>query len=89
MRGTMKQTAVEWMANEFLYLDNEFYMKLIDKNEYQVRRKQITEQAKEMEKEQIEIAFFQGDLFAVDYFDADKPNQDCSENYYNKTFKSE
>jgi hypothetical protein len=50
----MQQTATEWMANELLYLDNEYDMKLIDKNEYQARRKQIIEQAKEMEKEQSE-----------------------------------
>lgn len=49
----MKQTAVEWMANELLHLDHELDMKLIDKNEYQARRKKVTEQAKEMEKEQI------------------------------------
>ena len=47
----MKQTAVEWLANELLHLDNEFDMNLIDKNEYQKRRKQIIEQAKAMEKE--------------------------------------
>ena len=48
----MKQTAVNWMANELLYLDNEYDMKLIDKNEYQAKRKQIIDQAKAMEKEQ-------------------------------------
>lgn len=49
----MKQTAVEWLVNELLYLDNEFDMKLIDKNEYQARRKKVTEQAKAMEEEQL------------------------------------
>ena len=72
----MKQTAVEWMANELLYLDNEYDMKLIDKNEYQARRKQIIDQAKAMEKEQI--------IDARDALFNGTPEQ-----YYNKTFKSE
>ena len=49
----MKQTAVEWLTNELLYLDNEFDMSIIDKNEYKKMRKKIVEQAKAMEKEQI------------------------------------
>jgi hypothetical protein len=44
------ETAVEFMASELLYLDNEYDMKLINKNEYQAKRKEIIEQAKEMEK---------------------------------------
>jgi hypothetical protein len=44
------KTAVEFMASELLYLDNEYNMKLINKNEYQAKRKEIIEQAKEMEK---------------------------------------
>jgi hypothetical protein len=44
-------------------------------------------QAKEIEKEQIKSAFTQGDLFAEDYFNTEKPNIDCAENYYNETFK--
>ena len=47
------KTAVDFMASELLYLDNEYDMKLINKNEYQAKRKEIIEQAKEMEKEQI------------------------------------
>jgi hypothetical protein len=74
MERTMKQTAVEWLREK---LWKEFNFSFSDN---------ILEQAKEMEKEQIESAFTQGELFAVDYFDADKPNEDCSKNYYNKTF---
>ena len=48
----------------------------------------LKEQAKEMEREQIKSAFTKGDLFAEDYFYPEKPNIDCSENYYNETFKS-
>ena len=79
----MKQTAVKWMANELLHLDHEFDMKLIDKNEYQTRRKQVTKQAKEMEKEQIIKAVIFGDERGIisTYLTA--------EQYYNETFKSE
>jgi len=69
----MKQTAVEWLV-EMLDLPPNNY---------------LIEQAKALEKEQIEIAFFKGDLFAEDYFDADNPTKDVSENYYNKTYKQQ
>jgi hypothetical protein len=65
--------------DELLHLDNEFEMKLIDKNEYQARRKQVIEQSKEMEEEQImktrQDIYVSGDL--------------NNEQYYNQTFKSE
>jgi hypothetical protein len=78
----MEQTATEWMANELLYLDNEYDMKLIDKNEYQARRKQIIEQAKEMEKEQHKKTWSEG-MFC------ETGDIQAFEQYYNKTFKSE
>jgi hypothetical protein len=72
------KTAVEWFANELLYLENEYDMKLINKNEYQAKRKEIIDQAKEMEKEQII-------KFANDYLDDDADL--TAEQYYNETFK--
>jgi hypothetical protein len=84
----MKQTAVKWMANELLHLDHEFDMKLIDKNEYQARRKQVTEQAKEMEKMQHQETFNQARLAKI--FEKDMPPVwDSWYQYYNITFKSE
>jgi hypothetical protein len=71
----MKQTAVEWLVEQICGDHTEQWQKEI-------------EQAKEMEKEQIEIAFFKGDLFAEDYFDADNPTKDVSENYYKQTYES-
>jgi hypothetical protein len=68
----MKQTALEWLYEEFTktnYLtEDEFYM--------------IFNQAKEMEKEQIIDAYYQGDA------DSDNIHVDA-EQYYNETFKSE
>lgn len=75
----MKKTAVKWMANELLHLDHEFDMKLIDKNEYQARRKKVTNQAKEMEKEQICDAW---------YNSLTKGDFNSALEYYNETFKS-
>ena len=75
------KTAIEWLLEN---LNSEPY----SEEEFNYNR-DCWDKALEMEKEQIESAFTQGELFAVDYFDADKPNKDCSENYYNKTFKSE
>ena len=77
----MKQTAVEWLLenlNSEPYSEEEFNY-----------NSDCWDKALDMEREQIESAFTQGELFAVDYFDADKPNEECSKNYYNQTFKSE
>jgi hypothetical protein len=74
----MKQTAVELLVEEI----NKLTGLSISMDE------PCVEQAKEMEKEQIKSAFTKGDLFAEDYFYPEKPNIDCSENYYNETFKS-
>lgn len=74
----MKQTAVEWLVNEILMPEyGNIPEWVIDK----------VNEAKAMEKEQIETAFSKGEFFATDYFDADKPNEECSKNYYNQTFK--
>jgi hypothetical protein len=74
-------TAVEWLEQEFVKLESTIGV--------HGQMYELLEQAKEMEKEQIMNAFTQGDLFAEDYFNAEKPNIDCAENYYNETFKSE
>ena len=74
----MKQTAVEWLVKQ-----------LNKQNFAQVVTDEEIKQAKEMEKEQIKSAFTKGDLFAEDYFYPEKPNVDCSENYYNETFKQQ
>ena len=73
------KTAVEWFANELLYLENEYDMKLINKNEYQAKRKELLKQAKEMEKEQIMQAFANGKFY----------DKNWAHRYYNETFKSE
>jgi hypothetical protein len=71
----MKETAVEWLVDELILEGFNVPKVFYDK-------------AKEMEKEQIKSAFTKGDLFAEDYFYPEKPNVDCSENYYKQTYES-
>ena len=80
------KTAVKWFANELLYLENEYDMKLINKNEYQAKRKELLKQAKEMEKEQMKRA-----CIRTEYEDKAWQNlmEKQFEQYYNETFKSE
>jgi hypothetical protein len=73
------KTAVEWLAEKMLYIDNEYDMKLITKSEYQAKRRDIVNQAKEMEKEQIMQAFANGKFY----------DKNWAHRYYNETFKSE
>jgi hypothetical protein len=47
----MKQTAVEWLSEQLLNLDIEFDSILINRANYWVKRNNILEKAKEMEKE--------------------------------------
>jgi hypothetical protein len=75
------KTAVEWLLEN---LNSEPY----SEEEFNYNH-DCWDKALEMEKEQIEIAFFKGDLFAEDYFDADNPTKDVGENYYNETFKKQ
>ena len=65
----MKQTAVDWLVEMW------------DKNQRFLNPKQIIEQAKAMEKEQIIKAFNEGTFSEMEKIDA--------EQYYNQTFKSE
>jgi hypothetical protein len=70
-----KQTAVEWLFEQFENGDM-----------YNVEDAQrIKHQALVMEKEQIESAFTQVDLFSSDYFDG---KNITSENYYNETYNN-
>ena len=82
----MKQTAVEWLCNEWLYIDQEFDMKLIDKKTYWERLKSVQEQAKEMEKEQMKNACIQHQYENKAF---QKLLEKQFEQYYKETFKSE
>ena len=68
----MKQTAVEWLVDQ-IFNDVDLKDSIL---------KLAIQQAKEMEKEQIMDAYYQGDA------DSDNIHVDA-EDYYNETFKSE
>lgn len=82
-------TAVEWLINEWLYLDQQFDMCLIDRNIYWDKLRQIQEQAKEMDKEQVVDAFFQGVDRESDGHGVMYLSRKDAEQYYNEKFKSE
>ena len=63
----MKQTAVEWLRKELL------------KRDMDISIKDLFEQAKEMERQEIIDAYNEADTFPQSYHNA--------ENYYNKNFK--
>ena len=65
-----EQTAVEWLFEELYNKDTI--------NDYTIR---VFEEAKEMEKEQIETAFEEGMFHHT--------NGLCPDEYYNETFKSQ
>lgn len=67
----MKQTAVEWLVEQ---IKNNVHNTI---EEFEL----IVEQAKEMEKEQIEKTFEEGMFHHI--------NGLCPDEYYNETFKSE
>lgn len=70
-----KITAVEFIYHYMMY--NEYYIgnDLIE----------AVEQAKKIEKEQIESAFRNGECPA-DYYNPENPHIDPSENFYNETY---
>ena len=75
----MNQTAVEWLANSIINLEERLRLKEINLNDFIEEKDLLVEQAKEMEREQIENAFNYGQIDLG--MEADE--------YYNQTFKSE
>jgi hypothetical protein len=73
-----KQTAVEWLVNTIN--DKIDYIPI----KYWDNIRIIIEQAKEMEKEQIETAWIAGKEFGCTFEDPE-----TAEQYYNETYKSQ
>ena len=74
----MKQTAVEWYVEAVEELNQRCLDGSLSWFEFSDEKKKLYEQAKEMEKEQIELAHIDGGK-----------NQRTAVKYYNETFKSE
>jgi hypothetical protein len=89
MENNKKQTAVEWLVVEAMKLFTQAMTGTLNEDTLEDDISTIITKAKAMEREQIKSAFTKGDLFAEDYFYPEKPNVDCSENYYNETFNNE
>jgi len=73
-----QQTAVVWLLENLItepHTEKDF-----EHNE------NCWDKAELMEKEQIKLAFTQGELFSGDFYDPNNPKVDCSENYYNETY---
>ena len=79
----MKQTAVEWLVPKILELNLQLSLRRISQRNCELEILRLFEQAKAMEKEQIMDAWNNGIQWEWD------PNIRNSEEYYNKTFKSE
>lgn len=83
----MKQTAVEWLYDEIIMLEEKLRIKEININNFMDAKDELVNRCLAMEKEQIRDAFNQGMNNSVDYFIPFLNSNDESEEYYNKTFK--
>jgi hypothetical protein len=77
---TENQSAVDFLINQWLYLDTEFEMGLMVKNSYSQILRELQAQSKEMFEKQIINAY---------YVNCDVNTIQTGEQYYNETFKSE
>jgi hypothetical protein len=73
----MKQTAVEWLIEQ---LENVDYNPL-EKGGYDTAKKRIIEQAKAMEKEQIQTAYLNGVMHPLEMEATKQAEQHYNENY--------
>jgi hypothetical protein len=81
------KTAVEWLNKQLQIMDSKSYNNLIQIKIGRNNYREIIQQAKEMEKEQIMDAWLEGNSTECD---ADKFAQIMEmEQYYTETFKSE
>jgi hypothetical protein len=76
----MKQTAVEWLAEQLQIMDSKSYNNLIQIEMGRDNYREIIKQAKEMEKEQIKDA-------CLKWYDSS--NDNAGEQYYKETFNNE
>jgi aspartate ammonia-lyase len=77
-----QQTAVEWLIEQ-LQKTRDYQRVINEVNQSGSSVRDVIDEAKEMEKQQIKSAFNIGELMAHDYFYG---NYECAENYYNETY---
>jgi len=81
MTNNKQQTAVEWLAEQMEILHYEYWAEHISKDEKNQRLKQLKEKAKEMEKERIIDAHYEGQCNQTEGY----PLQ-IAEQYYKQTY---
>jgi hypothetical protein len=90
-QNKMKQTAVEWLVEQLTEVDYGCINKTFLQNNNSLaghKLRELLEQAKEMEKEQIQDAHIEGQR-VFDKYPHTQWTNDQAESYYNETFKSE
>ena len=75
-------TAVEWLADEIIMLEEKLRLEEININDFMDAKDELVSKALEMEKEQIVTAHYQG-------YRNNIGATEVSEQYYKQTFKSE
>jgi hypothetical protein len=83
MAEIIKQTAVEWFANESWQLKVQLDNQEISVDEYAVAYVRLLYKAKEMEKEQIINSFWNGDNTDCT---SEQNIEEFAEQYYNETY---
>jgi hypothetical protein len=83
MTNNKQQTAVDWFAIEIGKLFAQYHARKINIIEFHLKRFELEEQAKEMEKEQIITAWGYGWL---NDYKSDDDVKDSAEQYYNETY---
>jgi hypothetical protein len=81
------KTAVEWYNEQLNLYGDMAFNKEISLGQYHIKKQELLEQAKEMEKEQIRIAYMEGAFEKMRHLDGKEFMMPTE--YYNETFKSE
>jgi len=78
------KTAIEWLDEQLQIMDSKSFNNLIQIEMGRDNYKQVIEEAKEMEKQQIIDAHFKGQREDIDFINEAEQE---AEQYYNETFK--
>jgi hypothetical protein len=85
MNNKTKQSSVEYYAKQLEILADKVFKIGLTLDEFHIKKHELLNQAKKMEKEQIIDAFEQGENNSVDYFNPENIIKE-SEQYYNETY---
>jgi uncharacterized coiled-coil protein SlyX len=80
----MKATAVEWLANRIIELEERLRHKEINLNDFMDLKDELVEQAKEIEKQKLEQFYNHGQWAVIE-----NGHGECFDDYYNRIFKQQ